>query len=84
MTQLILSRHWNPKEIGSNVSKGMDLPVRQEQGTEQSLPSSTSSHRLPAQGEAQIKGVVFPPQDPNPRHASSSKIHVKDFDKKRV
>jgi hypothetical protein len=35
--------YWNPEEVGSNASEGMDLVLRQEQaGKEQKLPSSMS------------------------------------------
>jgi hypothetical protein len=30
MAQLVLSIHWNPKEVGSNVSEEMDLPMKWE------------------------------------------------------
>ena len=58
MTQLVLSRHWNPKEVRSNASGGMDFLARQEQaGKEQKLSSSKALCRLPADGVARMEGV---------------------------
>lgn len=50
-----------PGEVGSSVSKGMDVLKRQEQaGKEQKLLSSVSLYELPAEGVAQVKDVCLP------------------------
>lgn len=57
MSQLAFSTHWNPEEVGSNASEGMDLLKRREQaGKEQSFLLLHHLYRLPADGMAQIKG----------------------------
>lgn len=58
MSQQVFSRRWNPKDEVCKASEGMDLLVRQEQaGKEQTLPSSLSFCKLPAEGVAQVQGV---------------------------
>lgn len=43
MSQVVFSRYWNPEEVDSNASKGMDLLARWElAGTEQNCSSSMS------------------------------------------
>ena len=55
MPLLIFSRHWNPEEVGSNASEGMDMLESQEQaGKEQSLSSSISLCSFPAEDPTQI------------------------------
>jgi hypothetical protein len=49
MSQLVFSRCWNPKEVGSNASEGMDLPRCKQADKEQELPSSMSLYRFPAE-----------------------------------
>lgn len=66
MSQLVFSRHWNPKEVVSNASEGIDLLQRQEQaGKEQNLPSSMSIYSLLEEGMAQIRGVSSHLKDPD-------------------
>lgn len=61
MSQLVFSIHWNPDEVGSKASEGMDLLTRGGQASEeQNLPSSKPLYRLPAEGVAQIGGMSFP------------------------
>jgi hypothetical protein len=38
MSQKVFSRCWNPKQVGSSASEGMDLPARREKaGKEHSM-----------------------------------------------
>ena len=61
---------WNPEEVGSNASEGMDVLARQGQaGKEPKLASSMSLCKPPAESVTQIKGV---PQDLGQKLESSS------------
>jgi len=57
---LVFSIHQNPKEVGSNASEGVDLPLRVRASRQRAkrrqslLPSPYLG--LPAEGVAQIKG----------------------------
>lgn len=55
MTQLALSRHWNPKEIGANVREGMDLLAREEKADRAKASFFHVLIQLPAEGEARLK-----------------------------
>jgi hypothetical protein len=46
---MLFNGDWDPKEVGSNRSEGMDLLVRQRQaGSGQKLPFSMPLYKLPA------------------------------------
>ena len=60
MSQLVFSICWNPEEVGSNASEGMDLLARQEKQAKTksiSLLPCPFIVSLPAEGMAQIKYV---------------------------
>lgn len=60
MSQLVFRIFWNPKEVDSNASEGMDLLVMPEQaGKYPQLPSSLSLYRLPKIGMAQIRSESY-------------------------
>lgn len=49
---------WNPKEVGSNPSEGMDVLARRGQaGKERMFPFPMSLHTLAGEGVAHIEGV---------------------------
>ena len=56
MPQLLFSMCWNPEEVGSNASEGMDLPARQEQAKRASSLLPCPLYRQSAEGGAQITG----------------------------
>lgn len=56
--QKVFSILWNPEEVGSNISEGIDLLAIQEQATK--CKSSIYLYRLPTEGVTQIKGVCLP------------------------
>jgi hypothetical protein len=60
MCHLVFSIHWNPEEVGFNVSEKMDKPARQKQsGKDPKLTSSVPLYRLPAEGAAQTRGGLL-------------------------
>lgn len=66
MSQLVFSIRWNPKEVCSNASERMDLPVRVRVGRQSGsflFPSPLFS--LSAEGVAQIKGGFSTSEDPD-------------------
>ena len=58
---------YTPKQVGSTISKGMDVLARQGQAGKEQKFSHVSLCRLPAGGIAHIKGV-----------SSSFKIQIKE------
>jgi hypothetical protein len=60
MSQLDKSIHWNPKEVSSNVTEGMDLPERaRASGKDKAFSFFLSFIRLPAEGVVRIKGRSY-------------------------
>jgi hypothetical protein len=59
MSKLVFSILWNPKGAGFNPSDVMNVLVRKDQaGIEQNLPLSVFLYRLPAEGLAQVRGML--------------------------
>jgi hypothetical protein len=58
MSQLLFSRLWNPKEVNSNASEGVDfLAMPGQAGKEQNFLLCLSLDRIPEEVVAHIKGV---------------------------
>ena len=59
MSQLVFSISWNPEEVGSNASEGMDLLVRVRacrHKKKESFLLPCPLYGLPAEGAVHIKG----------------------------
>ena len=57
---MVFSRHWNPEEVGSRATEGMDLPERaRASGKDKAFSFFLSFIRLPAEGGAEIKVGSF-------------------------
>jgi hypothetical protein len=93
VSQLVICVSWNPKDVGSNASEGMDVLAKWGQAGEEGTTPSFS--RCLYLGLQQIKGMpqdldwrhvsihiksIIPPQDLEPRPVSSSlKIQTKSM-----
>jgi hypothetical protein len=54
---VVFGIHWNPKEVGTSASEGMDILARREQaGKEKKLPSFMYICRLSSEVMSQIRG----------------------------